>query len=56
MDENGEVHNVQLIKGINKEFDKIYLSIFESMPQWQAGQKAEKNVKVAITLPMKVHF
>lgn len=56
IDENGEVHNVQLMKGINKEFDKIYLSIFESMPQWQAGQKAEKNVKVAITLPMKVHF
>lgn len=56
IDENGEVQNARLIKGINKEFDKMYLGIFETMPQWQAGEKNEVPVKVEITLPMKVHF
>lgn len=56
IDENGEVQNLRLIKGIHKEFDKMYLGIFETMPQWQAGQKDGKPVKVEITLPMKVHF
>lgn len=56
IDENGDVQNLQLIKGINMEFDKMYLEIFENMPKWEAGQKDEQPVKVEITLPMKVHF
>lgn len=56
IDENGNVQNLEMIKGINEEFDKIYLKIFEEMPQWQAGQKENQAVKVEMTLPMKVHF
>ncbi|MFK7951117.1 MAG: energy transducer TonB [Saprospiraceae bacterium] len=56
IDENGDVQNVRLIKGIDKEFDKMYTEIFRTMPQWQAGEKSEKSVKVEMTLPMKVHF
>lgn len=56
IDESGAVQNVRLIKGINSSFDKAYKEIFKSMPQWQAGEKDEKPVKVEMTLPMKVHF
>lgn len=56
IDENGDVQDVKLLKGIHENFDKMYLEIFQTMPQWQAGQKDEKPAKVEITLPMKVHF
>ena len=56
IDENGTVQKTRLIKGVNSDFDKTFLEIFESMPTWQAGLQDGKAVKVEITLPMNIHF
>jgi TonB family protein len=53
VDENGNVVNAKVIKGIGKECDEEALRVIKMMPKWKPGNQSGKSVKVAFTLPIK---
>lgn len=52
VDENGNVINPQIIRGIDPACDREALRIIKLMPQWVAGKQNEQDVPVEFTLPI----
>lgn len=52
VDENGNVTNPQIIRGIDPACDREALRIIKLMPQWVAGKQNGQNVPVEFTLPI----
>jgi TonB family protein len=49
---DGKVTNVKIEKSLIKEFDDEAIRIFESMPNWEPGEKNSKQVDVKMFFPV----
>lgn len=53
VDENGDVTDIEIIRGICQDMKEECLKIVQSLPSWEPGMQAGKPVKVKYTLPIK---
>lgn len=52
IDEEGNVTEVKLLKGVNPHFDKEALRVVNQMPKWIPGRQRGKEVKVQMSMPI----
>jgi len=52
VEENGEITNVKLIRGVDKLIDDEALKVVNSMPNWLPGYKDDVAVRVEYALPI----
>jgi protein TonB len=52
INEEGEIHNVIVVKNLCDECDKEAKTIIENMPSWKPGEIDGKPVKVKIYIPI----
>jgi protein TonB len=50
---NGKVTNVEVLRGIGGGCDEEAVRVVKSLPNWEAGVRRGKNVRVAIAVPVK---
>ena len=53
VDENGNVQDEKIARGVNPELDAEALRVVRLMPQWTPGKEDGKTVKVSFTLPIQ---
>lgn len=53
IDENGEVSQIQKLKGVHPQLDKAALGAIRNMAGWIPGKQDGKSVPVSLTLPIK---
>jgi len=53
VDENGDVQNFKVERGVNPELDAEALRVVKLMKKWTPGKDAGKAVKVAFTIPIQ---
>jgi TonB family protein len=54
IDENGNIGNIVVKKGVSEELDKEVVKIFASSPRWEPAKQQEHPVKILYTMP--IHF
>lgn len=52
IDENGDVKNATLLRGVDKSLDNEALRVIRSMPKWKPGKQRGNPVKVQFTGPI----
>lgn len=52
VDENGEVKNPEVLRGLDKACDDEAIRVIKLMPKWQPGMQSGKNVPVYFTMPI----
>lgn len=52
IDENGDVQNAKVLRGVAGGCSDEALRVLNSMPKWKAGRHGGRNVKVNFTLPV----
>ncbi len=52
IDEEGNVTNVEIVKGAEKHLDKEALRVITKMPKWKPGKQRGVPVKVKYTIPV----
>lgn len=52
VDKDGELTNIEVIRGIGGGCDEEAVRIIENAPKWQAGKQRGKPVKVKMVLPI----
>lgn len=52
IDENGEIQNPKVLRGVGGGCSQEALRVLNSMPLWKAGRHGGRNVKVNFTLPV----
>ncbi|AHW59987.1 protein TonB [Draconibacterium orientale] len=52
VDENGDIYDVTLARGVDASLDREALRVVKSMPQWKPGKQGNKAVKVRYTVPI----
>ena len=52
MDENGEVKNVQVLKGVDPTLDAEAVRVVSNSPKWAAGKQNGQATKVSYTFPV----
>ena len=50
--QNGDISEVEILKGIGFDCDEEAVRVLQSSPRWIPGQHQGKNVKVKVTLPL----
>lgn len=50
--ENGDISNVQVLKGIGFDCDEEAVRVLQSSPKWIPGQQRGRNVKVNVMIPL----
>lgn len=53
VDENGNIRNVKVLKGIGGGCDEEAIRLIKMMPAWKPGKMGGKPVKVSMSLPVK---
>lgn len=53
---NGEIRNVEIIKGYNPDWDESLRNIFLNMAAWKPGLIQGEPVNVQVTLPFTLHY
>lgn len=52
INEDGEISNVSIKRGVDPVLDKEALRVIKSSPNWKAGKQRGENVKVQYTFPI----
>ncbi len=52
IDENGDVQNAKVLRGVAGGCSEEALRVLNSMPKWKAGRHGGRNVKVNFTMPV----
>lgn len=52
VDENGNINDVILLRGVDKSLDNEALRVVRSMPKWKPGKQGGKAVKVRFNVPI----
>lgn len=52
IDENGDIIDVKVIKGVNSDLDEEAVRVVSSMPNWIPGENGGEAVKVSMNLPI----
>lgn len=53
INESGKVTQTKVLKGASEAMDKEALRVIENMPDWNAGEKNGKKVKVQYNIPIR---
>ena len=56
INENGEVKEPRVIRGVTSELDLAALSAIKKMPNWTPGKQRGQNVSVQFTIPVKFNL
>ncbi len=51
--EEGKVTDVDIVKGLSEDLNKVALEAIKGLPDWKPGSNKGKNVPVQLTLPIK---
>jgi len=52
IDENGNISDVEIVKGLDSDLDAEAIRVIESMPKWIPGTQNGKTVRVYYSLPV----
>lgn len=52
VDENGDIYNVALARGVDASLDREAIRVVKSMPRWKPGKQGNTAVKVRYTVPI----
>lgn len=52
IDSNGQVTETTILKGLTESLNQAALNVFNSMPAWEPGRVAGKNVSVRMVFPV----
>uniref|UniRef100_UPI0032180B27 energy transducer TonB n=1 Tax=uncultured Draconibacterium sp. TaxID=1573823 RepID=UPI0032180B27 len=52
VDENGNIYNVSLLRGVDPSLNNEALRVVKGMPDWKPGRQAGKAVKVRYSVPI----
>ncbi|MCX7954848.1 MAG: energy transducer TonB [Bacteroidales bacterium] len=52
IDKDGQVKNVEVVRGVDPVLDREAVRVVSSMPQWKPGKQRGKPVKVQFQLPI----
>lgn len=52
IDEEGNVYNVNVVRGVDTSLDNEAVRVVEGMPRWEPGRQAGKAVKVGYNVPI----
>nr|WP_321358368.1 energy transducer TonB [uncultured Draconibacterium sp.] len=52
VDENGDIYNVTLARGVDASLDREAIRVVKSMPRWKPGRQGNTAVKVRYTVPI----
>lgn len=55
VEKDGSLTNIQVLRGLNTEADKVSLKILKKSPKWVPGIKAGKAVRVNYVMPIKFY-
>ncbi len=53
---NGNISNVEVLRGIGYGCDEEAMRVVQSMPKWIPGKRKGKPVRVSVTIPVKFMF
>eukprot|EP00831_Metopus_contortus_P026157 TRINITY_DN22335_c0_g1_i3.p4 TRINITY_DN22335_c0_g1~~TRINITY_DN22335_c0_g1_i3.p4 ORF type:complete len:109 (-),score=26.88 TRINITY_DN22335_c0_g1_i3:96-422(-) len=56
VDENGDIYDVTLARGVDVSLDREALRVVKSMPRWKPGKQGNKAVKVRYTAVSYTHL
>ena len=52
----GEITDITIARGINRDMDKEAMRVVESMPSWTPGKYRGRNVSVRMVIPIKIRY
>lgn len=52
VDENGDISDVEVLKGIGYDCDEEAVRVLQSSPDWKPGKQRGRNVKVRVMVPL----
>lgn len=52
INQNGEVTNATIIRGVDPSLDREALRVVEAMPKWKPGKQRNRPVRVSYTVPI----
>ncbi len=52
IDENGNINDVILVRGVDKSLDNEAIRVISSMPKWKPGKQRGESVKVRFNVPI----
>jgi protein TonB len=52
INENGDISDVTLVRGVDAALDKEALRVIRSLPKWKPGKQGGKAVKVRYNVPI----
>lgn len=52
VDENGDIYDVTLARGVDASLDREAIRVVKSMPRWKPGRQGSTAVKVRYTVPI----
>jgi TonB family protein len=53
VNENGEIENIRVLRGVAPSLNQAAISVVEHMPKWTPGKKRGENVKVNMEIPIR---
>jgi len=53
---DGKINNVKILKGLGYGLDEEAIRVVKKMPSWEPGRMNGRNVKVKMTIPIKLEF
>jgi protein TonB len=53
VEKNGEISDLQVVKGVDQYINKEALRVLAKMPNWKPGEQMGQNVRVSFVLPIK---
>jgi hypothetical protein len=56
IDTNGTICNIKTIKGINKDFDRHFIQIIQSLPPWIPARNRGQKVAIKKLFPIRFHL
>jgi hypothetical protein len=54
VDKDGSLRDIEIVKGLEKMFDKEMVRIFSTMPVWEPGRQRGKTVPVKMNYPINI--
>jgi protein TonB len=52
VDENGDISDIEILKGIGFDCDEEAVRVLQSSPDWNPGKQRGRNVKVRVMVPL----
>jgi periplasmic protein TonB len=52
----GDITDVSIARGINREMDREAMRVVETMPSWTPGKYRGRNVSVRMVIPIKIRY